>query len=46
LPLKENVFQIFPILCSKSDALKDYLALNDVQKLIHYPVPPYKQECY
>lgn len=41
-----NVFHIFPILCSKRDELQKYLLDNGVQTLIHYPIPPHKQECY
>ena len=25
---------------------KQYLAENDIQTNIHYPIPPHKQECY
>ena len=41
-----NVFHIFPILCEKRDELQNYLTENGVQTLIHYPIPPHKQECY
>ena len=41
-----NVFHIFPIRCEKRDKLQKYLADNDVQTIIHYPIPPHKQECY
>lgn len=43
---KSNVFHIFPILCEKRDELQNYLTENRVQTLIHYPIPPHKQECY
>lgn len=43
---KNNVFHIFPILCSKRDELQKYLQDKGVQTLIHYPIPPHKQECY
>jgi dTDP-4-amino-4,6-dideoxygalactose transaminase len=46
MPLGSNVYHIFPILCSKRDDLQDYLKQNGVQTLIHYPIPPHKQECY
>jgi dTDP-4-amino-4,6-dideoxygalactose transaminase len=42
----ENVFHIFPIRCSKRNNLQEYLTKNDVQTLIHYPIPPHLQECY
>jgi dTDP-4-amino-4,6-dideoxygalactose transaminase len=43
---KSNVFHIFPILFKKRDELHKYLLDNGVQTLIHYPIPPHKQECY
>ncbi len=44
--LSANVFHIFPIRCKQRDELQQYLALNDIQALIHYPIPPHKQACY
>jgi dTDP-4-amino-4,6-dideoxygalactose transaminase len=44
--LNANVFHIFPILVEKRDALQAYLANKNIQTLIHYPIPPHKQECY
>lgn len=41
-----NVYHIFPILCGNRDKLQQYLTENGVQTLIHYPIPPHKQECY
>lgn len=41
-----NVLHIFPILTEYRDKLQDFLAENGVQTLIHYPIPPHKQECY
>lgn len=41
-----HVFHIFPVLCTRRDILQQYLFDNGVQTLIHYPVPPHKQECY
>ena len=41
-----NVFHIFPIRCADRDALQQYLTENGVQTIIHYPIPPHKQECY
>lgn len=48
LPNKNNVYHLFPILVSdgKRDALRDYLEKHGVGILIHYPIPPHKQECY
>lgn len=44
--MKANVFHLFPILTDRRDELQSYLAAHNVQTLIHYPVPPHKQECY
>jgi len=46
LPRSENAYHLFPILCSQRDALQAHLKTNGIQTLIHYPVPPHKQECY
>lgn len=43
---ENNVYHIFPILCERRDELQQYLTENEVQTLIHYPIPPHKQECY
>ena len=42
----DNVFHIFPVLCKQRDALQKYLADNGIQTVIHYPIPPHKQQCY
>lgn len=44
--MRANVFHIFPILTPRRDELQRYLADNDVQTLIHYPIPPHRQKCY
>lgn len=46
LPDEQNVYHLFPVLCSKRDELQEYLKKNGVGTLIHYPIPPHKQECY
>lgn len=46
LPDKNNVYHLFPILCDKRDELQSYLKEKGIQTLIHYPIPPHKQECY
>ncbi|AGY54109.1 Erythromycin biosynthesis sensory transduction protein eryC1 [Bacteroidales bacterium CF] len=46
LPYEQNAFHLFPILCTHRDALHVYLEKNEVGTIIHYPVPPHKQECY
>ena len=46
MPNENNVYHIFPIFSEYRDALQKYLADNGIQTLIHYPIPPHKQECY
>lgn len=46
LPDENNVYHLFPIFCTKRDELQNYLTQNEVQTLIHYPIPPHKQKCY
>jgi len=48
LPDEQNAYHLFPILVAggKRDALHDYLEQNGVGTVIHYPIPPHKQECY
>ncbi len=42
----QNVYHLFPILCPRRDELQKYLHDNGVGTLIHYPIPPHRQECY
>ena len=48
LPDAQNVYHLFPILVreNKRDELQTYLKENGIETLIHYPIPPHKQECY
>lgn len=46
MPDEGNVFHLFPILCDRRNELHDYFESNGVQTIIHYPIPPHKQECY
>lgn len=41
-----HVFHVFPIRTKKRDELQNYLTEHGVQTIIHYPIPPHKQECY
>ena len=43
---EQNVFHLFPVLCEKRDQLQAYLKTNGIGTVIHYPIPPHKQECY
>lgn len=46
LPDVQNVYHLFPIFCERRDELQAYLKENGVGTVIHYPIPPFKQECY
>ena len=41
-----HVFHIFTIRCKHRNELQKYLTENGIQTIIHYPIPPHKQECY
>ena len=43
---ENNVYHQFPIFCERRNELQEYLKENGIQTLIHYPIPPHKQECY
>lgn len=42
----EHVYHLFVIRHPERDRLQQYLTNNGVQTLIHYPVPPHKQQAY
>ena len=44
--LDQNVFHLFPILCTHRDALRECLVAHGIQTDVHYPIPPHKQQCY
>lgn len=39
-----HVFHLFVVRCKYRDDLKEYLESKGVKSIIHYPVPPHKQE--
>jgi dTDP-4-amino-4,6-dideoxygalactose transaminase len=41
-----HVWHLFVVQSSKRDELLRYLADADIQTLIHYPIPPHKQQAY
>ena len=41
-----HVFHIFTIRAKRRDELQAFLADHGVQTIIHYPIPPHRQECY
>lgn len=42
----EHVWHLFVVRCKSRDLLQQFLTDNGVQTLIHYPIPPHKQEAY
>jgi len=42
----ENVWHLFVIRTKDREKLQIYLTENGIQTLIHYPIPPHKQEAY
>lgn len=42
----DHVWHLFVIRHPERDALQKHLTDNDIQTLIHYPIPPHKQKAY
>ena len=42
----EHIWHQYVVRCSERDRLKSYLESEGVGTLIHYPIPPHKQQCY
>lgn len=43
---QEHVWHLFVVRTKDRDDLQHYLSENNVQTVIHYPIPPHKQEAY
>lgn len=43
---EHNVYHLFPIFCDERDRLQQHLKKCGIETLIHYPIPPHRQECY
>lgn len=41
-----SIHHIFPVLCSERDRLQQHLLNQGIQTMIHYPIPPHRQQCY
>ena len=41
-----HVWHLFVIRCQEREKLQEFLTLNGIQTLIHYPIPPNKQLAY
>jgi len=46
LPDSQNVYHVFPVFSQRRDALQQHLAAQGIETLIHYPIPPHRQQCY
>lgn len=46
LSLESHVWHLFVVRSDNRDALQRHLAQAGIQTLIHYPIPPHKQEAY
>ena len=42
----QNVWHIYPIRTPERDHLREYLSREGVETMVHYPVPPHKQQAY
>lgn len=43
---EKHVWHVFVIRCEQREALQKHLTDQGIQTLIHYPIPPHKQEAY
>lgn len=43
---KEHVWHLFVIRCAHRDQLQQYLMRHNIETLVHYPVPPHKQQAF
>lgn len=43
---EEHVWHLFVVRTDKREAFADYLTKNGIQNLVHYPIPPHKQNAY
>lgn len=41
-----HVFHLYVIRCTNRSKLQDYLNQNEIQTIVHYPIPPHKQAAY
>ena len=41
-----NVWHVFPVRTESRDHFQEYLTSKNIQTVIHYPIPPHKQEAY
>ena len=44
--INAHIWHLFTIRCKKRDDLQKYLLQNNIETIIHYPIPPHKQKAY
>ncbi len=44
--VNEHVWHLFVIRCEQREKLQAFLGSEGIETLIHYPIPPHKQDCY
>lgn len=42
----EHCWHLFVVRCARREALREHLAGRGVQAMVHYPIPPHRQEAY
>lgn len=43
---QQNVWHIYPVRTSERDRLREYLSAAGIETMVHYPIPPHKQQAY
>ena len=43
---KDEIWHVFPVRVNNRDNFQKYLTDNGIQTIIHYPIPPHKQQAY
>ncbi len=42
----ENVWHVYPIRTPERDRLREYLSQEGIETVVHYPIPPHRQQAY
>lgn len=41
-----HVWHLFVVRCSEREKFQEYLLKNNIQTIVHYPIPPHRQKAY
>jgi dTDP-4-amino-4,6-dideoxygalactose transaminase len=41
-----HVWHLFVVRCTEREKLQEHLLKNNIQTIVHYPVPPHRQKAY